>query len=81
MKQSRKRGTQAVLDFKQSLLQGYLADRKPVIDTLVRNLRKENAMGRSSDLVLSLFLSLSLQKEKKEIGKKRKGKKSLAESK
>ncbi|CAG0921609.1 unnamed protein product [Notodromas monacha] len=35
MKQARKRGTQAVLDFKQSSLQRYLADRRQVIDTLV----------------------------------------------
>ncbi len=46
MKQSRKRGTQAVLDFKQSSLQRYLADRKPVIDTLVRtSLAKKHAYG------------------------------------
>jgi hypothetical protein len=79
MKQSRKRGTQAVLDFKQSSLQRYLAERKPVINTLVRNLSKENAMGQSSDLSLSLS-SKKKKRKKKEDGNEEK-KKSLADSK
>jgi hypothetical protein len=48
MKQSRKRGTQAVLDFKQSSLQRYLADRKPVIDTLILMKRIEDNFSKKN---------------------------------